>query len=46
MMKEVYNMNVEAFTYVHDGSAKFALENAKHTCDKLKVVHHILLIGT
>ena len=41
-LKEEFNMRVEAFTYLHDGSTAFSLENAKSTCKKLNVKHHIV----
>ena len=41
-LKEQFNMRVEAFTYVHDGSTKFSVENAANTCKKLNIKHHIV----
>ena len=41
-LKEKYNMRVEAFTYVHDGSTSFSIENAKNTCKKLNIKHHMV----
>jgi len=41
-LKEEFNMRVEAFTYVHEGSASFSIENAKNTCKKLNIKHHIV----
>jgi hypothetical protein len=35
-------MNVEAFTYVHDGTVPFSIENAKTICKQYKIKHHIL----
>lgn len=37
-----YGLNAEAFTYVHDGTTEFSLENAKRTCVELGVKHHIV----
>jgi hypothetical protein len=41
-MVELYGLKAEAFTYVHDGTAGFSLDNAKQTCKKLGVKHHIV----
>ena len=41
-LKEKYKMRVEAFTYVHEGSAAFSIENAKETCKQLDIKHHIV----
>jgi len=41
-LKEKFNMRVEAFTYIHDGSTSFSIENAKATCKKLNIKHHIV----
>lgn len=41
-LKQKYNMRVEAFTYVHEGSAAFSIENAVHTCKSLNIKHHIV----
>jgi tRNA(Ile)-lysidine synthase TilS/MesJ len=37
-----YGLRAEAFTYVHDGTAEFSLNNAVETCRRLGVVHHIV----
>jgi len=41
-LKTEFNMRVEAFTYMHEGSTGFSLENAKKTCQKLGIKHHII----
>lgn len=41
-LKEEFNMRVEAFTYLHEGSSLFSIENAARTCKKLNVKHHIV----
>jgi hypothetical protein len=41
-LQEKFNMRVEAFTYVHEGSTAFSIENAKNTCKKLNIKHHIV----
>ncbi len=41
LVKE-YGLKVEAFTYIHEGSVDFALENAKNVCKQLGVKHHIV----
>lgn len=38
-------MRVEAFTYVHKGSTLFSIENAKNTCKKLNIKHHIVSLA-
>ena len=35
-------MRVEAFTYVHEGTVNFSLENAIKVCKTLNVKHHIV----
>lgn len=42
MLRENFNMKVEAFTYVHDGSTSFSVENAKNACKKFGIKHHIV----
>lgn len=44
-LKEKFNMRVEAFTYVHKGSTLFSIENAKNTCQKLNIKHHIVSLA-
>jgi Queuosine biosynthesis protein QueC len=41
-LKEEFNMRVEAFTYIHEGSTTFSMENAKNICKKLNIKHHIV----
>jgi hypothetical protein len=41
-LKEEYGMRVEAFSYVHEGSVNFALENAKKVCQNLNIKLHIV----
>ncbi|MFC1783134.1 7-cyano-7-deazaguanine synthase [Planctomycetota bacterium] len=41
-LKNKYGMRVEAFTYVHEGMAEFAIENAKKLCRELEVKHHVV----
>ncbi len=41
-LKEQYGMRVEAFTYVHEGSTPFSIENAKVVCRDLGIKHHIV----
>lgn len=41
-MKRRFGMKVEAFTYVHDGLADFALQNAKEVCKVAEVKHHLV----
>jgi hypothetical protein len=41
-LQRKFSMRVEAFTYVHDGSTDFALENARRTCGVLGVKHHVV----
>lgn len=41
-LKEKFNMRVEAFTYVHEGTTPFSIENAQNTCKKLNIKHHIV----
>jgi glutamine---fructose-6-phosphate transaminase (isomerizing) len=41
-LKRKFDMRVEAFTYVHDGSSAFSVKNAKKMCDRLGVVQHIV----
>jgi hypothetical protein len=41
-LKEEFNMRVEAFTYVHEGSTWFSIENATNTCKKLDIKHHVV----
>ncbi|MDP8238620.1 MAG: 7-cyano-7-deazaguanine synthase [Candidatus Hatepunaea meridiana] len=41
-LKTKFNMEVEAFTYIHDGTTEFSLQNAKEFCRKLSIKHHIL----
>jgi len=41
-LKLKYGMKVEAFTYVHEGTAPFSVQNAKNICKKLGVKHHIV----
>lgn len=41
-LKETFGIKVEAFTYVHDGSTQFSVENAKNVCKNLGVKHHIV----
>lgn len=45
MLKEEFNMRVEAFTYMHEGSTDFSIENAKTTCEKLGIKHHIVSLS-
>ena len=35
-------MKVEAFTYVHEGSTGFSIDNAVNTCKELGVEHHFV----
>jgi hypothetical protein len=37
-----YGLKAEAFTYVHDGTTAFSVDNAKQTCQKLGVKHHLV----
>jgi len=41
-LKDTYGLNVEAFTYVHEGTVPASVENAKKMCMKLDVKHHIV----
>jgi predicted subunit of tRNA(5-methylaminomethyl-2-thiouridylate) methyltransferase len=41
-LKEQFGMRVEAFTYVHEGSTPFSIENAKKICKHLGIKHHIV----
>jgi hypothetical protein len=41
-LKEEYGMRVEAFSYIHEGSTPFSLENAKRVCKTLNIKHHIV----
>jgi hypothetical protein len=41
-LKEEFMMRVEAFTYLHEGSTTSSIENAKNTCKKLNIKHHIV----
>lgn len=41
-LKEEFNMRVEAFTYVHEGSTSYSIENAINTCKKLNIKHHLV----
>jgi len=41
-LKIKYGMKVEAFTYVHEGTAPFSIQNAEKLCKSLNVVLHIV----
>ncbi len=41
LVKE-YGMKAEAFTYIHEGTTGFSVENAKNICRQLGVKHHIV----
>ena len=41
-LKEEFGMRVEAFTYTHEGSTGYSIENAKNICEKLNIKHHIV----
>ncbi len=41
-LKNEYGMKVEAFTYVHEGTKSFSLENAKNICKSNGIKHHIV----
>lgn len=41
-LKEKFNMRVEAFTYIHEGTTPFSIDNARNTCKKLNIKHHIV----
>jgi hypothetical protein len=41
-LKRTYGMQVEAFTYLHDGLTSLALENAKRICQRLGIQHHFI----
>ncbi len=41
-LQQTFGMRVEAFTYAHDGSTPFSLENARIVCRNLDVKQHIV----
>ncbi|GJQ61394.1 MAG: hypothetical protein SCALA702_04470 [Melioribacteraceae bacterium] len=41
-LKEQFGMRVEAFTYIHEGTTGFSLENAKKVCNQFSIKHHIV----
>ncbi len=41
-LKDTYGLNVEGFTYVHEGTVSVSVENAKKVCANLGVKHHIV----
>jgi hypothetical protein len=41
-LQKRFGMRVEAFTYVHEGTADFALQNARRVCAGLGVAHHLV----
>ncbi len=43
LVKEL-GYKAEAFTYIHEGTADFSLENAKNVCKQLGVKHHIVTL--
>jgi hypothetical protein len=44
-LQEEFKMRVEAFTYVHEGTTGFSLENARNTCKRFNIKHHIVSLG-
>lgn len=40
-----YGLKAEAFTYVHDGSTEFSINNAVNVCKELNVKHHIVKLS-
>lgn len=44
-LKEEYKKKIEAFTYVHEGSSDFSIQNAINICKKLKIKHHIVSLS-
>jgi glutamine---fructose-6-phosphate transaminase (isomerizing) len=45
ILKNKFNMRVEAFTYIHEGSTSFSIENAINICKKLNIKHHIVSLA-
>jgi glucosamine--fructose-6-phosphate aminotransferase (isomerizing) len=43
-LKSTYGMQIEAFTYIHDGLTPLALENAKRVCQELGIQHHFIFL--
>jgi glutamine---fructose-6-phosphate transaminase (isomerizing) len=41
-LKRTFGVNVEAFTYVHDGLTDYALQNARDVCRAMDVKHHLV----
>lgn len=41
-LKQEYGMRVEAFTYVHEATRDFAVENARRICEALGVRQHVV----
>ena len=41
-LRDKYGLNVEALTYVHDGSTPIAVDNARKTCEALGVRQHVV----
>ncbi len=44
MLKERLHYRVEAFTYIHDGTVPFSLDNAIKICRRLRVKHHFVTL--